>query len=246
MSLSSNSIVHFTSSKDALKGILSDNFKIKYCREVLKFEGRSDIVLRVPMVSFCDIPLSQVKEHISRYGEYGLGLTREWAVRNRLNPVLYFEPGSHLAQSYSSAMTGLSKSRSAVDIEQAYGDLWDLARYMKPYEASLERKGDTVDRYRFSDEREWRYVPPKGSGCVSLFVDSQLGFEFDESSASKVDALRLQFEPNDIKYIIIKDDSEISEFISHLRGVKGGKYLFNDVDRLSSRILTTEQIRSDF
>lgn len=245
MALSSNSIVHFTSSKDALKGILSENFKVKYCRELLRIEGLQDMVLRVPMVSFCDIPLSQVKEHISRYGKYGIGLTREWAVRNKLNPVLYFEPASYLAKSYSNAMSGFYGGISTEVFAQAYGDLWEIARYMKPYEGPLERNGIAVERYRFSDEREWRFVPPRSSGCVPLFVDTQPGYEFNSVSASAVDAIRLNFEPNDIKYIIIRDDSEISEFIAHLRGVKR-KYSLDDVERLTTRILTSEQISSDF
>ncbi len=98
MPLSSNTLIHFTANKEALKGILADNFKLKYCKEVLNWGDKSPMELYVPMVSFCDIPLSQIKEHISRYGHYGIGLTREWAVANKLNPVLYIQPGSSLAQ----------------------------------------------------------------------------------------------------------------------------------------------------
>ena len=38
MGLSSNSIIHFTDEKDYLKGILTNNFKIKYCAETLIFD----------------------------------------------------------------------------------------------------------------------------------------------------------------------------------------------------------------
>ncbi|PWK80346.1 hypothetical protein LX99_00811 [Mucilaginibacter oryzae] len=61
----------------------------------------------------------------------------------------------------------------------------------------------------------------------------------------KASALTLSFEPQDIKYIIIKHDSEITEFINVLRSAKG-KFSYNEVDRLTTRIITTEQILSDF
>jgi hypothetical protein len=62
---------------------------------------------------------------------------------------------------------------------------------------------------------------------------------------AKLTHLRLEFEPNDIKYIIINDDSEITEFVNHLRVAKGNKYSFHDVERLTTRILTSEQIFGD-
>ena len=83
MALSSDTLIHFTNSKEALKGILADNFKIKYCQETIKLHGVEE-VLHIPMVSFCDIPLSQIKNHISSYGNYGIGLSKKWALKKRL------------------------------------------------------------------------------------------------------------------------------------------------------------------
>tara|TARA_R110002096_G_scaffold404235_2_gene602027 strand:+ start:334 stop:522 length:189 start_codon:yes stop_codon:yes gene_type:complete len=62
MGLSSNSIIHFTKTSESLKGILQENFRIKFCLEIVNLETQLNYA--APMVSFCDIPLSQVKEHI--------------------------------------------------------------------------------------------------------------------------------------------------------------------------------------
>lgn len=85
MPLSSSSIIHFTNKKAYLKGILENNFHISYCSETVTF-GTQNWSFHAPMVSFCDIPLSEVKNHIEKYGSYGIGLTKEWASRNGLNP----------------------------------------------------------------------------------------------------------------------------------------------------------------
>lgn len=88
MGLSSNSIIHFTNSSEALKGILRNNFRITYCKETIQLDKQT-VTFHVPMVSFCDIPLFEIKNHIDSYGNYGLGLTKEWAIKNKLNPVIY-------------------------------------------------------------------------------------------------------------------------------------------------------------
>jgi hypothetical protein len=97
MGLSSNSIIHFTNSKESLIGILNDNFKLFYCKENIIIGNRT-FEFAVPMVSFCDIPLSEVKAHIEKYGKYGIGLTKEWAEKQKLNPVLYIEKDSFLSK----------------------------------------------------------------------------------------------------------------------------------------------------
>lgn len=245
MGLSSNTIIHFTSEKDSLKGILSDNFRLKYCKETIRWDDESKYNLHIPMVSFCDIPLSQIKNHISKYGHYGIGLTREWAIKNGLNPVLYVQSGSNLANSYKCFVKALPK---LVDIkvnengEEAVKQFLDVLRYVKNYEAPLIRGAEITESYRFSDEREWRYVPDFSSSCEMMYTKTTYSKEKADKSLS---GMRLNFEPNDVKYIIIKSDEEISEFIAHLRDAKGTKYSHHDVERLATRILTSEQIHDD-
>jgi hypothetical protein len=247
MSLSSNTLIHFTASKEALKGILSDNFKLKYCREVLSWSKSSRSIMRVPMVSFCDIPLSQIKDHISKYGHYGIGLTREWAVKNRLNPVLYVQPESSLSLSYKQLLDDIAKdTKHYRDKRDTVKRVVDIARYAKNYEGSLERSGKTFKKYRFSDEREWRYVPPYTESCRVFYTEKEFITDgVAETAAKSIVDLRLKFRPNDVKYIIIKSDREIGEFIEHLRHAKGKSYSHSQIERLTTRLFTSDQIHQD-
>ena len=87
MGLSSNSLIHFTPKKEYLVGILENNFKINYCVEEI-FTEKYSMSGAFPMVCFCDIPLSEITAHMFNYGDYGIGLKREWIISNGLNPVL--------------------------------------------------------------------------------------------------------------------------------------------------------------
>ena len=226
-----------------MQGILEDNFRLHYCKETVQLDSDS-YEMRVPMVSFCDIPLSEIKDHIEKYGCYGIGLTKAWAVRNGLNPVLYVEPSSMLARSYNSAFSTLVVNVEDDNFTQVQQSFTDVLRYIKNYQGPLSRKGKLIDEYRFSDEREWRYVPAPSEQCEMLMTDEQYLREHTAAQLS-LEPLRLHFEPNDIKYIIIQSDSEISEFVHLLRHAKGKKYAYDDVERLMTRILTTEQIKGD-
>lgn len=97
MGLSSNTIIHFTKNKSSLAGILKETFKDKYCHEtVSNLEGKHEFL--VPIVSFSDIPFSQILNHINSYGCYGLGLSKSWAESKGLNPVLYLDNRSTLTK----------------------------------------------------------------------------------------------------------------------------------------------------
>ena len=243
MPLSSNTIIHLTRDRSSLQGILEDNFKIYYCKETIRLD-EEEYQVRVPMVSFCDIPLSEIKSHIEKYGNYGIGLTKEWAVRNGLNPVLYVEPKSLLARSYNVAFTKLVIEALGEVISEGQKCFTDVLRYIKNYQGPLSRKETLIEEYRFSDEREWRFVPAPNEKCEMLMTDER--YDSDPAAVqASLEPLRLYFEPNDIKYIIIQSDAEISEFVQLLRNAKGKKYAYDEVERLTTRILTTEQIQGD-
>lgn len=70
MSLSTNSVIHYTDSLNNLKGILKDGFHIKYCVETFIPINKRTISAAFAMVSFCDIPLSETKNHIISYGGF--------------------------------------------------------------------------------------------------------------------------------------------------------------------------------
>jgi hypothetical protein len=245
MALSSNSIIHFTRSKSALRGILEDNFTLKYCTESINLVGDGEVKLAVPMVSFCDIPLSQVKEHIGKYGNYGIGLTKEWAIKRKLNPVLYLQVGSSLARSFGKVIINYKKTVKGRTPDDEH--VLNIIRYSKNYQGDLCRAGNkTTHNYRFSDEREWRYVPT-GAEVPRMFLSSaELSQNHKDAANADMASVRLVFEPDDIRYIIIKDENEIGYFLRVLREAKGKNYPAHAIERLSTRILTTAKIMTDF
>ena len=248
MPLSASSLFHFTKTKNSLYGILDHTFRLSYCREDF-FIGGKRYSIRVPMVSFCDIPLSEIKNHIDSYGSYGIGLSKEWGKRNRLNPVLYVEQDSFLSRSYERALSRfvLEEARLNEVTDPDRLAVLDVLRYIKNYEGSLTRSnGHHIPLYRYSDEREWRYVPEVGEDC-DMILDDRLfqREEIREMAMKRLSPLRLSFAADEVRYIVIEKDSEINELVEYLRHIKNPRYSPEVVDRLTTRILTRDQIMAD-
>lgn len=240
MPVSSNTVFHFTDSPDNLFSILKNEFEPHFSIEKI-WLGNKEIEFAVPMVSFCDIPLSQVKQHIEFYGKYGIGLSNSWAIEYGLNPVLYIEAESRIADSLGNLYFQLKELQAESETKNTY---LNIIRYLKPYEGEFVRRGNTYDDYRFYNEREWRYVPLKGKSVITKdFLSNK---SFIDSENLKMKKNKLSFEPDDIKYIIIENESEINEMIKKIRDLKGEKFSMSQVERLITRIITTEQILKDF
>jgi hypothetical protein len=60
-----------------------------------------------------------------------------------------------------------------------------------------------------------------------------------------IDHLRLSFSADDIKYIIVKKESEINPILNKIADIKGPIQSPEIVERLKSRVITSEQILSD-
>jgi hypothetical protein len=160
MSLSINSVIHFTNRIENLKSILSCNgFRIKYCAEELGINDRNTTVGAFPMVCFCDIPLSEIKNHIDSYGSYGIGLTKNWAKQTGLNPVLYIERNSRLANFLNMQSNRLLEFHQEGKPDTAsMFEYFKFLSYCKNYEGRLKRGEKNEANYRFYNEREWRIV----------------------------------------------------------------------------------------
>ena len=113
MQVTSDTLFHFTTSLKNLKDILSKKFLLTYCHEkyLLDYETHDSYY---PMVTFCDIPLSLAKDHIEKYGSYAIGMTKEWGIKNNLNPVVYIEKDSLLAKDIQATTDNLIKTSSPI------------------------------------------------------------------------------------------------------------------------------------
>ena len=80
MDLSLNSPMNLTKGKERLKGILKESFKLICFHDQIFTQGTGKIEYYCPMVSFCDIPLSRIKNQIDSFRHYGIGLTKEQGV----------------------------------------------------------------------------------------------------------------------------------------------------------------------
>ena len=243
-------LFHFTN-KNALYGILSSTFQVSYAREKI-FGPNKSKAFGVPMVSFCDLRLSELKMHMNKYGSYGIGLSKEWANRNGLNPVMYLSRHCIFADEFIDGVNGIHSYLNKLQSENDLGNanmylekILNTYRYLKNYECELDRDGKKT-YVRHADEREWRFVPPLSSDIPHpIAMVSKLNNKNEKQFLnSKVNHIKLSFQPDDIKYLIIDNENEIPELIKHLKFAKD-KFDQQTIEKLMSRILTSEQIKQD-
>lgn len=253
MNISANSLFHFTPKADFLINILKNNFIPKYSLEttILDLE-ENNVQGAFPMVCFCDISLGQISNHISTYGEYGIGMSKEWAIKKQLNPIIYLKENSHLAISYSSILKDLINFPKNCETDKftdnIINEYMNILKFLKPYEGSFKRNDKNINSVRFYNEREWRYIPtlPDNEEFYIYLKKEQFNDAVMLAQAnSKMEEFALTFEPKDIKYLFVKDETEIHSMIQALRQIKQ-KFSDKEIDILASKILTTDQLKEDF
>ena len=247
MQISSDSIFHLTKSKEILINILTEGFKFSYCRDIFK-NGNSIINFYTPIVSFCDIPLSQIEDHVSKYGKYGIGLSKKWAQRMRLNPVLYMDKESFLFESYLTVYKEYITKKAGFnwkELSEPEKGIIEILRYTKMVQDDLYRESTgMIYDYKFSDEKEWR-IAAGFSEEYSMLLD---GFIVDAGERKHemnqhLENLRLEFEDDDIKYLIFENEEERVEIIKDIRLIK--KFNNEQQDLMISKLICYEDISRD-
>src|SRR6185436_7974431 len=206
MSLSSNALFHFTDSVHNLLDILTHEFRPHYSLEDFGLVwGEQEDPVAFPLVSFCDIPLSQASKHMVTYGSYALGLDKNWGMRNGVAPVLYCYKNATSIRGISGI--GKRLTTHAKDKEALTSDLTEfseLATFIKLYEGAFIRRGRVIPNVRFYDEREWRFVPGEIHNLPILSKEEYLNFnELKKANDEARETHALKFEPSDIKYVVV-------------------------------------------
>lgn len=106
--INSFSLCHFTKKFDALQNIVRNGIRFSFAFEKLspeiianfEFPSNPQLIshiyenagVAIPMVSFCDIPITRAADHITKYGQYMIGLDKDVIIdlyNEIINPVFY-------------------------------------------------------------------------------------------------------------------------------------------------------------
>lgn len=270
-----SSLFHYTKSIDILFNILTDGLIPNYCYEDLSYEQNPNRGIGIPMVSFCDIPLSKTSLFIERYGKYAIGLTKKWVDNKRINPILYAKDENILISlSFQKAI----ENKFANDLKKYGGDnrqvTFDLTPGPKPQIAALinhnnahsanesihgmvkkyygEYNGNTQINY---EENEWRFLVEDTENTPWFWNKA----EYDEWRGDKnkpkpkpsqsLTDKKLQFSANDVAFIIVSEEIEVPlmvNFISQISTISGIEISDEEKLVLYTRIISLEKIQKDF
>lgn len=269
--ISSNTLFHFTRKLQYLKDILSEGFLPSYCLEnfdIFKFitgeEEEEIFEMAVPMVCFCDIPLSKVKSHMKTYGYYGIGLSKDWGIKSGVSPLFYVSGDSATTQSIYESINYLRDhpafGKDAV-LDRQYDRLTRLIRFTKPYKGKFYRSGKYLNNVTFYNEREWRYIPDVTDlskrvyvGAAKPWLDKETFEKLRNTpgTTEKTELLALnkevrktfplKFGASAIRYLIVEKQADIYEITDALKTIYDAK----ESALISSKILTKQQIFDDF
>jgi len=253
--LSADTLFHYTRRKEWLINILKNGIAPRFSKELDQSLGDSLTMsqyLYVPMACFCDTPLSLVNKHMDIYGSYGVGLTKEWGIKNQLNPVIYMikenSVNSNLVISnhYAAISTHFSTHKGSSNAAE-FSDSSFIYQFLKPYKSgSYYKRGNRIYKnYVYYDEREWRYVPVnvQHNRLHPNVIPSPTRLQIKEAN----DSLRssaLTFNAKDINYIIVKKAGDVDDI---LRAIEKSKFFdIGDKQYLTTTLITADRIKKDF
>lgn len=226
-----STLFHFTKNQKTLFCILKEGLKASYCGE----HFAKDIFAGIPMVSFCDIPLTRCKEHRDKYGKYAIGFSKE-AFSNKedfnftLGPLGYFNENQ---KNLISTISSMAKAKN-----KAIG-------WFKPYENAETNKNSHSIYY---DECEWRLL----STNTSWFWEVD---NFEKWENARKDRFlnngncKIGFDAKYIKYILVYQEQNIKSTVERLLKLKtlGGRDITDkEKHLLISKVISFDSISQDF
>ena len=205
-----NTLFHSCKKFEFLKSVIKESgFKASYADEII-----DDNEVKTLMVSFSNVALFESESQIN-YGKYAVGLTKDWGIKNELEPVIYTYDSSINGASFMENMniTGRMKVRECVNnpalddkVTTLFVNSINFLEYLKPYIVT-NQKGEEFIAY---NDREWRYVHKHDKYNPLIFKTSFLtgkpNPDYDKHKPYKkpyTENVVLTFELEDLKFVIV-------------------------------------------
>ena len=206
--------------------------------------------------------------HPDFYGKFAIAFSKAWGEKNKLQPVHYLNPNSSYTTEFSNLF---DRILNLDDVPDEYvDDILSRLSFFKPLRGIMKRKLETKDSsnkdiefYKnFHDEKEWRYVPDikqleKSKLNKVIANPTILNFYSDRTQINKrleseeYKSLWLNFDYDEIKYIIVPDSSSRIDMIKTIMDIPSDRFIEQgDIKTqkhiLLSKILVLEEIRKDW
>jgi hypothetical protein len=211
--ISSNSLFHFITKREWLLEILKNKaFQARYVYEDLP---ELNYKVGIPMKCFCDIPLGLIKKHLNRYGNFGMGITKSFAKKHHLSPIIYIHEKSDTFTRYI----------STIKKNDIFKNQYSLIPYFKVDIRTRKGSDGKKTFERYYDEREWRFIPPKAEFLdftdfdIEEIRNSRLDLENNRLATGEKEYL-LQFDYSDITYIFVQFEKDVDKVIEAIRRMK--------------------------
>jgi hypothetical protein len=242
MNARTRTLFHFTKTLDNLLCILKEGFWPRYCLEDITWLDCETQRLAWPMVSFCDIPISRLREHTDFYGDYGVGLCRERWTATGLNPLLYVSSDSILRDLLRELLLDVRKNPNP-RIKTA---AMVVLATCKPLTGVMEVKGTKREK-DFYSECEWRFLPWVEEGKYGFFMrEDQFRNEqlLKEANEERRKDRMLDFQPDDVRYLLVKTPEDVHKLVSFIN-TEMADYSPTALDVLKTRIIMLDDIACD-
>lgn len=199
MNVNAPFFLHFTKKKQIFKKILVHGLRYSYSCEyrpetiVDSSSIHAKNVIIIPMICFCDIPLSRTLKHRKKYGNFALGIDKHLLrkkLHDTLNIVSYYsspvavqalcnlygylekEINDGLMEIKENPILGMYPNKF-VNGRLTQKNLEIILAYFKPCDNRKEGK----DYYDYTEEREWRAVLDSKfwnmDGCNDPYVNEK-------------------------------------------------------------------------
>ena len=233
MGLSSNILWHMTNSEAFFSILKSQELRYSYSLERVMPIPQG---VAFPMISMCDLPFSEIATTKWSYGDYAIGLSREWGLKKGFSPVWYSDYNSRMWRELGKLFeeTGASKDGKYFD------SLIYLFSNIKFVQAPLKTSRKQFKNYRFYDEREYRLVPyleeTYKHGYQSFLMENAYELYKEDKGSSLLD-YGVDFSFEDVRYLIVKSYSNVREVKALLSKHKNAEHII---------VVTKKDVLEDF